>query len=154
MILLVCNILHGDTCKIEGVHDVERVVHEKSKTWDAHVKGGGAQIYKFCWCRDRSKGRSELCLFGFITGYLMALRPLFDRWSTFIIVKYPIFSHGWYFQFIFFMYCILKFVNCIAIVRNLSLSFFYVKFKISKHFVYRPSRTMLFNEIQSSNTAS
>lgn len=53
------------------------------------------------------------------------------------------------------MYCILKFVNCIAvIVRNLSLSFFYVKFKIMKHFVYRctchPSRAMLFNEIQSS----
>lgn len=93
-----------------------------------------------------SKGQSELCLFGFITGYLMALRTLFDRWSTFIIVKYLIFSHGWYFQFIFFMYCILKFVNCIAIVRNLSLLFFYVKYKISIHFVYRPSRTMLFNE--------
>lgn len=47
MILLVCNILHGDTCKIEGVHDVERVVHEKSKTWDAHVKGGGHKFTNF-----------------------------------------------------------------------------------------------------------
>lgn len=40
MLLLVCNILYGDICKIEGVYDVEWVVYEKSKIWDLYVKGG------------------------------------------------------------------------------------------------------------------
>lgn len=35
---------HGDTCKIEGVHDVERVVNEKSKTCDPLVKEGGGGL--------------------------------------------------------------------------------------------------------------
>lgn len=39
--VLLFNVCHGDTCKIEGVHDVERVVNEKSKTCDPLVKEGG-----------------------------------------------------------------------------------------------------------------